>query len=980
MSALVSSDSEMEDDQNVFLPEIEAPRKRSGRRSPFSCIPLTILIFSVVSASLLIAVIVLAVQKQNSPSQTPPTTESPTSALPAPSSTPKPTSKRSKIWDNIRLPGDIVPKAYFIGLRPNLTSGIVSGDVSIECDVIKTTQNVLIHGLELNITNPRIFSSSGEVVDINDHFYVKETQFWVMTLGKPLPAKTTVNIKLEWTGQLAGGLAGFYKSSYNDSKGKEHVMATTQMEPTDARRAFPCFDEPAMKAHFNISIEYDTSQYTAISNMPPWWNETVAGGSLVRAHFMQTPRMSTYLVAFIVSDFHFVETMTSSGVLVRVWARPELIQQTKWALHCGSTILSFYETFFNVSYPLPKQDLVAIPDFSAGAMENWGLITYREVDLLYDPHTSATVNKQRVAVVIAHELAHQWFGNLVTMKWWNNLWLNEGFASYVEYIGTDAVAPDWDMIGHFFTDTTLRAYSVDSLVTSHPIDISVDTPAEINGVFDSISYDKGASILQMLLNFVGKQYFLKGLTLYLRTHQFGNAETSDLLEALDEVTKGQLPESLTVQSVMSTWTKQSGFPIVNVNGDFKKGTLSLTQQRFVYASANASALPPSQFEYKWSIPITFYSDVTSVTNLVWLTTTSREYQVGHSFKWVKLNMNQTSYYTVNYTESMWMALSNQLQTDHTVFSPRDRAGLLADAFNLARGGLLDITTALEMTKYLHNEKDYVPWDAVLSGLSYIRDMLALRPSYGKFKTFLCEKLAPMAANFLQNGIPDSHNDKLLRVSVISSSWSADCSLGNGTSVFQKVSEHFSLFKAGNASVDPDLHSSVYGAGVAAGDEEEWDFVWNILQTTDVASERRACFSALAQTRKPWLLNRYLEYSVDPSKIRPQDTDFVMIYVSRNVIGRSFAWNFLRSNWDLLFSRYGGGSFSFSYFVRAGAGFFNTEFQLKEFNDFFNGRDAGSANRAVKQTVEKIESNIRWMKVNEKTVEQWLAKNTRRYII
>lgn len=939
-----------------------------------------------ISVALLVALIVVATHsKKCSPAME--TEAGDISTTPWPSS-PIATDAgptESHIWDNIRLPGDIVPSEYLIHLHPNLTTESVQGTVLIDVEVLNLTSVVIVHARDMNITASAVCTADVDV-EIEETFLVESTQFFVMRLKQPLYPQNRTKLRFQWQSRLSNGLAGFYKSTYTSKDGMSHVIATTQFEATDARAAFPCFDEPAMKAHFNINIVYDPQLHKVQSNMPTWWNETQPNG-LIRAHFMKSPKMSTYLVAFIISDFDFVQTMTKSNITVRVWARPDSIKQTDWALYCGALIIEYYEDFFRIPYPLPKQDLVAIPDFAAGAMENWGLITYRETDLLFDPHTSSSANRQRVTVVIAHELAHQWFGNLVTMKWWNNLWLNEGFASFVEYIGTERVAnciggkndcrqyrgearvpPEWDMRDQFFVDTIEYAYSIDSLASSHPIDVVVKTPDQIAGVFDAISYDKGASILQMMYEFVGQPDFLTGLHLYLTEHEYGNAETGDLLRALDKVT--HIDQSLTVATVMSTWTEQIGYPVINVNLD-KTGHVTFHQQHFLLNKT--SSTPSSPYNYIWSVPVSFYTDQGDA-GTIWLT---EEKQVttlhGTDVKWIKVNVNQTGYYRVNYTTKMWHSLSEQLQQNHLVFSVRDRAGLIADAFALSRASQLNLTVALEIFKYLKSENHYVPWTAALDGLLYIGDMLSFSPVFGQFKAFMCHLLEPIVRDIgWGNDEKDTHIKRLLQGQLLHVGWQYDCLYQKSETMLQKASEKFTLFMQGNTSICPDLHSAVYGAGIANGGLEEWEFLWNVSQTTEVANEKRACLRALAETKQPWLLQRYLQYSVDETKVKIQDTVSVIAYVSRNPLGRRLAWDFVRSQWDTLFTKYGTSSFGFGRLVRYITAYFNTRFEVEEFQSFFAIHSAGSGAMDVSHAAEKIQNNMQWLRDNEELMNGWLT--------
>ena len=443
----------------------------------------------------------------------------------------------------------------------------IKGNVEIDVSITAPTTNLTVHVYDMEIHEEEVSVglADGSSVEVVGHSYDQERQFYIISLAEEL-AETEVRLSISWTGNLNDELAGFYRSSYTDQEGNKKYIATTQFEATDARRAFPCFDEPAMKAVFQVNLGR-LPEMSSISNMPIQEVGLPIGDTgYVWDVYQDSVKMSTYLLAFVVSDFVYrTSEPLPNGVEFRIWSREEAKDQTEWASEIGPRILAYYEDYFNVSFPLPKQDMIAIPDFSAGAMENWGLITYRETALLYQAGVSSLSDKEYVAVVVAHELAHQWFGDLVTMEWWTDLWLNEGFASYTEFIGADYVSPETEILDRFVLDNVQAALGYDSLTSSHPISVPVNVPSEINEIFDTISYKKGGSVIRMMANFLKVDTFNKGITNYLRANAYTNANQDDLWQFLTSAGQedGTL-ENLTVKEIMDTWTVQMGYPVVTV--------------------------------------------------------------------------------------------------------------------------------------------------------------------------------------------------------------------------------------------------------------------------------------------------------------------------------------------------------------------------------------------------------------------------------
>lgn len=505
--------------------------------------------------------------------------------------------------DDFRIPDTVLPLNYDIYLFPNLDDGSFSGRVDISIKTTEPREFILVHVKHLNITKSEVRDQAGAIVPLKQAFEYEPKEFWVLIPESDHVPIGNYSLYFEFSGSLVNGIVGFYRSTYLDDLGVEHKIASSKFQPTYARRAFPCFDEPSFKSTFRVTlVKPSADSYIALSNMPQEsLKKDMPKVGFSEVTFQPSVPMVTYLAIFLVCDFEYIEKTTDvHHIPFRVYGSKQQIPRLKYALDIGSAITDFYESYFKIPYPLPKLDFAAIPDYSSGATEHWGLITYRETNLIFDPEESSASNKERVAMVIAHELAHQWFGNLMTVKWWNDLWLNEGFASYIEYKGVKSFESDWDTEGKFLTADLHPVLDLDATLASHPIVVDVDSPDQITAVFDTISYSKGASVIRMIENFLGEEDFRQGLINFLQKFSFQNAMTEDLLTELSAASS----DGLNVSQIVSTWTNQKGFPVV-----IARKTLdgyNLTQERFLTAG-DSNADEPSPFGYKWDVPISYKS-------------------------------------------------------------------------------------------------------------------------------------------------------------------------------------------------------------------------------------------------------------------------------------------------------------------------------------------------------------------------------------
>lgn len=863
-------------------------------------------------------------------------------------------------WKNFRLPDFIQPVHYDLEVKVLMEEDRYTGVVSISVNLSKDTRDLWLHIRETRITKlPELRRPSGEQVPIRRCFEYKKQEYVVIQAEEDLAATSgdsVYRLTIEFEGWLNGSLVGFYRTTYTED-GQTKSIAATDHEPTDARKSFPCFDEPNKKATYNISLIYP-KEYSALSNMPVEKEETL-DSDWKKTTFMKSVPMSTYLVCFAVHQFTSIQRTSRSGKPLTVYVQPKQKQTAEYAANITKAVFDFFEDYFAMEYSLPKLDKIAIPDFGTGAMENWGLVTYRETNLLYDPLLSASSNQQRVASVVAHELVHQWFGNIVTMDWWDDLWLNEGFASFFEFLGVNHAEADWQMLSQVLLEDVLPVQEDDSLMSSHPVVVTVSTPAEITSVFDGISYSKGASILRMLQDWITPEKFQKGCQIYLENFKFKNAKTSDFWDSLEKASNQPVKE------VMDTWTSQMGYPVVTVSGK-----QNITQKRFLLDNKADPSQPPSALGYTWNIPIKWTENGNSNTTVYYRSNkegiTLNANLSGDGF--LKINPDHIGFYRVNYEEETWDWIAETLSSNHTNFSSADRSSFIDDAFALARAQLLDYKTALNLTRYLKSEEDFLPWERVISAVSYIISMFEDdRELYPLIETYFRSQVKPIADSL---GWQDtgSHITKLLRASVLGFA----CKMGDGEAL-GNASQLFEAWLKGSESVPVNLRLLVYRYGMQnSGNEAAWNYTLEQYQKTSLAQEKEKLLYGLASVKDVTLLARYLEMLKDPNIIKTQDVFTVIRYISYNSYGKSMAWNWIQLNWDYLVNRF---TINDRYLGRIVtiAEPFNTELQLWQMQSFFaKYPNAGAGAKPREQVLETVKNNIEWLKLNRKSISEWFT--------
>ena len=853
--------------------------------------------------------------------------------------------------DAVILPQNVRPRRYSLRLQPDLSTFTFSGHQTVDIEVLEPTSSIVMNAMELEIGGGSV-NVNGSVLEADSISLDSENETATMEFGREL-APGPAQLEMSFTGVLNDKLLGFYRSEYVDQVGETRYLATTQFEATDARRAFPCWDEPAQKAVFEVTLVFDEA-YKAVSNTPAV-EETSPSPGLRAVRFADTPIMSTYLLAFVIGDLVSVE-QESHGTRHGIWTTPGKESQAQFALDTSVQLLGFFNDYFGIPYPLPKIDHIAIPDFAAGAMENWGAITYRETALLVDPENSSAGTRQRVAEVVAHEMAHMWFGDLVTMDWWDDLWLNESFASWMGTKAVDWLFPDWEMWTQFVNMDTNRALSLDGLKNSHPIEQEVKNPAEVSQLFDAISYSKGASVIRMLEQFLGPETFRQGLNRYLTNNMYANARTQDLWSALEEES-GQ-----PVTTIMDSWVKQMGYPVLQVDAERAEEhlQLSMSQERFVYDRLLGDG---DDHPEVWQVPVTVNSGGETAAATV-MGDRQAQIEMAAVGGWFKVNSGQTGFYRVNYSNDDWQRLVPAVGS--LELSATDRLGVQNDAYALSKAGLLPISQFLELARAYVNETDASVWSDLASNLRDIEQLIVggtVHPSYQRFARELFGPAARRAGWEPRPG--DGHLDSLLRTTVLGQAGSYE-----DQEVLQQATEQFQRYLDNHDSVHPDLRGVMFSLAGQAGDRTTYDQLWDLEGESQLQEEKVRLLLSLARFQDVGLLNETLERSLS-NRVRSQDTITVVSAVAANWRGRDPAWEFVKSNWAEFDRRYGGGGFGLMRLVSICSGF-TTEEKMEDVQRFFTDNPAPAAERTIRQALERIRLNITWLEQNRSDLNAWFS--------
>ncbi|CAH2296190.1 aminopeptidase Q [Pelobates cultripes] len=942
----------------------------------------------------------------------------PLTSTPSSSMTPTPdTTGRPGIWDNLRLPKNLVPLHYDLELWPRMLPDsddnyLLLGQVNITIQCVEKTDIVLLHSYLLNISRAELkVQKKGEDMDlvverdwgqdplykhilrtddtlpspverigIKDLWVSEVHQYLVLELEGPLVAGGLYTLELDYQGFLSNDLQGLFLTHYKDL-GMDKVLIASEMEPTSARTVYPCFDEPAFKATFKTRMVHNSS-YVALSNMPAIAvskREDVDGYMWTVTTFNTTLKMSTYITAFVICDFDYVNT-TERGHEIRIWARKEVVQNgyADFARSIVGPLLSFMEDLLNITYPLQKTDFVALPYFGVGAMENWGLITFHEPSLIYNPKHKFRNSKALVCLITAHEIGHQWFGNLVTMKWWNDIWLNEGFASYMELLGASSVDCKLKLNEMFVMHSLANLLRSDSKRQLRALSVKEDDIHKTDNIvtfFDIVSYNKGAAFVRMLSTFLTEKLFLKGIRSYLKTFSFSNADQDELWDHLqmiiDDQEEVQLPASL--KQIMDSWTWHEGIPLLTLN----TSTGNLIQEQLKTASSNNIT---SNNNNTWIIPVSWMKNGVE-QSIIWLNNQSSifpELKITSDDDWILININITGYYRINYDGKNWNNIAKQLQKSHKVLPVVNRVQLIDNAFTLAKSGYIEYDAALGLTKYLEKEDEIIVWDTVLSHIMPERNPHINYITFPLIKKYILQRINPIYqhyASLIRSNFDETADDYLIHTT-INNIFKTACSLGL-QDCLDLAREMYSVMMDNSTNEIPySVQNSITCYAISVGNEREWEFAWNIFNKS--ISEDHYDFDneylsqSLCCTKEPWLLQRYLHNILEIGNVHVA-LDVFQAMIKQD-LGKYIAWDFLKENFDRIKDLVEGKDYLFQLLL--------PEFGYKAISDLHYQEIQQLINRTVTDrdsTLERLESNrkstLEWTSLWNTKIYNWLQKNT-----
>jgi aminopeptidase N len=838
-----------------------------------------------------------------------------------------------------RLPGGVKPLHYSLSLAPDIRQRNFTGTETIDVLLDHPANAITLNAAEIQFGKVTA-TAGGKTLRATVSTDAEKEQA-TFSFPQDLPAGSAV-LAIEYTGVLNGELRGFYLS-----KTAKRDYAVTQFEPTDARRAFPSFDEPAYKATFDISLTVDKGD-TAISNTNIISDMPGPSAEKHTLKFATTPKMSTYLVAFLVGDFQCVSG-ESERVPIRACATPDKVQMGKFAVTSAEYLLHYYNRYFGIKYPMPKLDMVAIPDFEAGAMENFGAITYRETDLLIDEKTASLNAKKRVAIVVAHEMAHQWFGDMVTMQWWDNVWLNEGFASWMENKAVASWKPEWRLPEDVAEDLD-RTLNFDSQRQTRTIRAQADTPGQINEMFDGISYGKGGAVLLMVENYLGDETFRKGVHEYLSAHMYGNATAEDFWNTQTAISHKP------VDKIMSGLVAQPGVPILTFSSP-ESGHVEVSQQRFFL-----SVKPPVVQSQIWTVPVCF-KGVHSEQICDVLRESNQTLNIPKSPVFFA-NAQGKGYYRYSYPAEISKELFAKVETGLT---PEERINLVGNQWALTRTGRMEIGSYLDLIAALKGHQSPAVFYEVIGSLSSIRARIAATSEEREqLSAWIRKSYAPSLASVGSPAPGESPEKTELRASL----FSLVGGLGEDSATIAQAKELTKKSLADPTSVEPTLATSAVTVAAESNDPHLYELLLKASQTSTTPELASRALYSLTDFTDPDLVKRTLDYAVS-GKVRNQDALHLVNLFLHHVDTQDIAWQFVQQNWDKVKAQMT--PWMGAALIEATSSFCSADMRDQVVN-FFGDHKVPAAERALSRLQYQINDCIDLRAAQEPKLQDWLKAN------
>jgi puromycin-sensitive aminopeptidase len=868
-----------------------------------------------------------------------------------------------------KLPRNVYPTEYDVRLFPDLLNGVFSGLLDVVIEVVEATSVITLHAYELQIFNVLV-TQDGETYQDGIVSYDKEKQRVSFTFAKPLVAGTNAILSLDYTGRINDQMVGLYRSEYVTADGQKKLMASTQFEAIHARWMLPCWDEPEHKAIFHVSLIVQ-EHFSVLGNMQIIEEAPVCGTNKKYVEFAPTPKMSSYLLAIAFGEFECIETTTKEGVAFRVWNTAGRKDLGVLGLQFGAEALSYLTHYFGVPYPLLKMDMLAVEKFAFGAMENWGLVTYRRTALEIDPKNSSLSLRQQVFNTIAHELAHQWFGNLVTMEDWEGLWLNESFATWMAKKVVGHFYPEWQSDEQFVAADVARGMRLDGLNTTHAIHQPIEDESQIDGAFDEISYQKGGAVIEMLEKFVSEDVFRAGLHLYMKRHAYGNTKSEDLWKAIAECAGDNGSQ---IVAMMESWIKQAGHPVVRGEVSVQEDgqvALNLSQKRFTFLDngKNETTL--------WPVPmrILYTLENGSMAHTLHLLTKEKEVLIlpyANPDMVVDINSDFSGFYHANYDPMGWSRLIDEIRESDTPLNPRERFGVQYDAFALSLAGKIDASLVLKILSSYADENHFIVWSGVASTL---REMNRLIPTDAKLYQDFLKFAKTLFRQIVETVGWDVRAGEAPTIPLLRSIVLEEGGRYGIPSVITEAERRFALVKNGDLG-DPNVRSVVYKVSAMYGGLEAYTALLDLYTKQNSPEERVRIMMALG-----WVdvdcLKKALAFSMS-DQVSVQDKVRIVSAVGAHPLGARLAWEFVRDNWMVLRNLFKGSTGMLSRFVEA-VEFLKDQVNEEEVRAFFADTKniVPGIEKSVQQTLERIAIHRRWSERAAATLPEWFASEERR---